>query len=73
MFGHCTDHLCSDSEDEVDMAVDVATLEKIQTVLFSQSTGPFYAYTHVPWLLQIRKEVGPSTPTCTGRGRVDGS
>ena len=47
----------SDSEDEPDAAVDIAALEKTQTVLFAQSTGPFYMYSNVPWLLQIRKEV----------------
>lgn len=37
---------------------DLRALEKVQSVLYAQSTGPFLTYTGIPWTLEVRKEVG---------------
>ena len=44
---------------DVEQPYDIHSLDKIHTVLYSQSTQPFYTYStsQIPWTLEVRKEV----------------
>ena len=46
-----------ESPKPADPMPDLSVLAHARTELYDQIVGPFYIYDHVPWKLQIRKEV----------------
>lgn len=47
----------TDAAVEAERPFNIHSMDGLHTVLYAQITDPFYTYTHVPWILDVRKEV----------------